>query len=491
MEADQSVREEHTAASEASLLRALFDRLPALIAYCGRDQRLVLANATYSAWFGIPAEQMRGIHIRDVIGAEVYAANLPYFERALAGEQLTFDREVLDKTGQQVRHTQATYVPDVVDGEVQGVFVLVTDVTQRVDAQRAMDEAQSLARLGSWSLDVATGRITWSAELYRIFGVDPEEFVPTVESLRARVHPDDAARIAGLRRRVMESAEEYSAEYRICLPDRSVREIQSRGRPEVDASGTVVRLTGTIQDVTEANEAARELARVNAELVQLNALNADVIGMLGHDVRSPLAVVLGYLEELDDGWAATSDDVRRARVATARAAAVRLSALVDDILALASVESGEIIPEPAAHDLAPLVDEAMAAVSGHQSVSVEGDADLRVWCDAFHVRQVVVNLVSNALRYGDPPVLVSLVAGEDSASVVVRDHGPGVPAEFAPHLFERFARGPRQARARARGSGLGLYIARRLAEANGGTLTYARGERGGGAVFTLSLPRMG
>ena len=75
--------------------------------------------------------------------------------------------------------------------------------------------------------------------------------------------------------------------------------------------------------------------------------------------------------------------------------------------------------------------------------------------------------------------------------IVVSDHGPGVPEEFAPYLFERFARGPGQARARARGSGLGLYIARRLAEANGGTLTYARRTDGPGAVFTLSLPRVG
>ena len=153
---------------------------------------------------------------------------------------------------------------------------------------------------------------------------------------------------------------EYTLAYRIVRPDGSVREILSRGRPLADPAGSVVRLTGTLQDVTEENRAARELARVNTELVQLNELNADVIGMLGHDVRGPLAVVLGYLEELDEEWEATTESMRKRHVATARAAATRLRTLVDDILALAAVESGKIAPEASDHDLAVLVAEALS-----------------------------------------------------------------------------------------------------------------------------------
>ena len=101
----------------------------------------------------------------------------------------------------------------------------------------------------------------------------------------------------------------------------------------------------------------------------------------------------------------------------------------------------------------------------------------------------MANLAGNALRYGAPPVVISLVPGDDTVRVVVADHGPGVPEEFVPHLFDRFARGP--GRSAARGSGLGLYIAGRLAEANQGSLRYEPGPDGSGAVFTLTVPRMG
>lgn len=473
---------------EARLLHGLLDRLPAMVAYWDQDLRNVIANEAYVEWFGFKPADMRGRHIREILGERVYAMNLPYIEGALAGTEQLFDRTLVDTNG-RTRHTQASYVPDVVDGVVRGFFVLVTDVTPRVEAQRAMGEAQSLAQLGSWSMNLVTGVITWSRELYRIFGVDPDTFVPTVESLSTRVHPEDAARIRELRERAISDPQEYSAEYRICRPDGSVREVQSRGRPERDPAGVIVRLTGTIQDVTESNEAARELARINTELIQVNQLNADVLGMLGHDVRGPLTVVLGYLEDLDEDWETSTEVARKAHVATARAAADRLRALVDDILALASVESGEIEAQAAAHDLSVLVVEALSEVPGQAEITIEGDRDLRVWCDAFHVRQIVANLAGNALRYGAPPIVITLGAGDDFATVSVSDRGPGVPEAFVPRLFDRFARAPGERT--TPGSGLGLYIAGRLAEANHGTLRYQPGPDGHGATFTLTLPRVG
>ena len=476
------------ATTEARVFHAVLDRLPAMVAYWDRDLRNVIANDAYVEWFGITPAQMRGIHIREVLGERVFAMNLPYIEGALAGEEQLFDRTLVDTLG-RTRHTQASYVPDIVDGEVRGFSGLVTDVTPRVEAKRAMDEAQSLAQVGSWELVLGTGELTFSDELFRIFGSEPGGFVPTVESLTERVHPDDVARVVATRERAAREGGEYALDYRIVRPDGAVRELHSRGRPVADQAGNVVRLTGTIQDVTDVNEAARELARVNTELIQLNELNTDVLGMLGHDVRGPLTIVLGYLEELDEDWELTTEAMRKIHVSTARAAADRLRTLVDDILALASVESGTIVAEASDHDVAVLVAEALTEVPGQAEIAIEGETDLRAWCDAFHVRQVVANLASNALRYGAPPVRISLAGGDDVVSIRVSDHGAGVPEDFEAHLFERFARAPRHDA--PRGTGLGLYIAARLAAANHGTLTYERGPDGRGAVFTLTLPRVG
>lgn len=477
-----------SADDEAWSDRTVLDRLPALISYWDRDLRNVLANESFVEWFGLTPRQLRGMHLESILGEAVFAQDARHIEAVLAGEEQLFDRTVTDRLG-RARHVQTSYSPDVVNGTVRGFFVLVVDVTARVEARRAMDEAQALAHIGNWEMNLATGEITFSHELFRIFGYRPGEVAPTLAMLRDRVHPDDLARVDEVRERAAADGKDYSLDYRVRRLDGSVVEVHSAGRPVRDGSGTVVRLVGTLQDVTNVNRAGRELAKLNDELIQLNELNADVLGMLGHDVRGPLSVVLGYLEELDEDWSTSTETVRKHHIATARAAADRLRTLVDDILALASLESGAIKPEASDHRLELLVVEALTAVPGQADVAIDGERDLRVWCDAFHVRQVVANLATNALRYGAPPVVISLEGGDDTASVIVSDRGPGVPEEFVPQLFDRFARGPDQHA--ARGAGLGLYIARRLTEANGGSLAYARGPGGRGAVFTLTLPRVG
>src|ERR1700712_1504287 len=119
--------------AEARRLRVLFDGLPALIGYWDRDLRNVIANEAYVDWFGISPEQIRGLHISTIVGQTVYDKNIPYMERALAGHQQEFQRTLVDPSG-RVRHSQVSYVPDVVDGEVVGLGVLVTDITSRVEA---------------------------------------------------------------------------------------------------------------------------------------------------------------------------------------------------------------------------------------------------------------------------------------------------------------------------------------------------------------------
>lgn len=131
------------------VLQRLVDQLPAMVAYWDSDCRNVVANATYYEWFGFRAEQMPGIHISKVLGESVYSLNLPFILSVLRGEKQLFERTLIDTAG-RVRHTQASYIPDISDGRVVGFFVLVTDITGRVQAERsanrAVEQYRSLAR---------------------------------------------------------------------------------------------------------------------------------------------------------------------------------------------------------------------------------------------------------------------------------------------------------------------------------------------------------
>jgi PAS domain S-box-containing protein len=468
----------------------LFDHLPAMMALWDRDLRNVIANQAYVEWFGITPEQMKGIHIREVLGEDVFAMNLPYMRLALAGEEQLFQRTLVDTAG-RTRHTQASYVPEVVDGEVLGFYVLVTDVTPRVEAQRQMDEAQQLAELGSWTLIPATQEVIWSAQMYRMAGLDPDSFRPGVDTLPPLVHPEDRDRVTRTAEAAIGTGTGYEMHYRIVRPDGEVREVHSRVRGECAEDGSVTRLTGTLQDVTSSNVIARELTRVNEELRQVNQLNADVLGVVGHDVSQPLGLLLGHLEELSTSWETSPEELRLARVDKALAGAHRLSTLIADILAMANFDSGTIATRPIPVRVGDIVEDALTAVHGGSAVEVHQTepvaAPLEVVIDPFHLRQMVTNLVANALRYGEPPVTVSIGMREGRVCLEVADCGEGVSESFVPHLFERFTRATTGAAAQKPGSGFGLYVVSRLADANGCRVTYSRREPTG-ACFRLEVP---
>ena len=130
-------------------LRAVLNGIPALVGYWDTGLRNRLANDAYCEWFGFAPQQLHGMHVRDVLGETVLEANLPHIEGALAGERQQFDRTLVDAAGQS-RFTEVTYTPDTQDGAVQGFFVLVTDITERVLAdrrrQRDTDRYRALAR---------------------------------------------------------------------------------------------------------------------------------------------------------------------------------------------------------------------------------------------------------------------------------------------------------------------------------------------------------
>ena len=161
--------------------------------------------------------------------------------------------------------------------------------------------------------------------------------------------------------------------------------------------------------------------------------------------------------------------------------------MLDDILAMANVESGTIATRPLTVSLRDVVVEALTDVHGGGTVQVTAEGDPQGHADPFHLRQMVTNLVSNALRYGAAPVEVVIAGSEGGAMVTVHDHGSGVPPEFVPDLFERF-RGAGTAAAIGRhGSGFGLYIVSRLAQANGCRVGYTAREPHGSS-FWLSVP---
>lgn len=260
-------------AESSESLRAILNALPALVAYWDRDLRNRMANDAYVDYFGRRPEEMRGMHIRELLGPKLYELNRPYIERALAGEQQLFDREIPTPSG-QLRYTQASYIPDVFEGEVRGFFVLVTDITERRRAEAENErsrarlaEAERVAHIGSWEWDVGSDEIVCSDGLLEIYGIAREEFDSRFQPGESKfVHPDDRARVTAELRHGVEAGTPIDFEYRIIRPDGRVRRIHSRAELISDPEGQALHLTGTVQDVTEVRATAEALHQTAADL---------------------------------------------------------------------------------------------------------------------------------------------------------------------------------------------------------------------------------
>lgn len=239
----------------------------------------------------------------------------------------------------------------------------------------------------------------------------------------------------------------------------------------------------------ELEETNRGLLAVYAELQTANQRIADLVAMLSHDIRQPLAVITNYCRLLLDDWDDLDEVQRRGDLGRISVASAGMTQLVEEILTLTQLDAQGLGTHPAPVHVAGAVAEAVAGVPAAEpaSVSVLGERDAWVLADPRHLHQILTNLLSNALKYGAPPVDITTSGGADDVAISVRDRGEGIPDAFLPHLFSRFARADTPTTRTKKGTGLGLYIVRQLAEANRGDITYRTHPEGGGC-FTVRLP---
>ncbi len=234
----------------------------------------------------------------------------------------------------------------------------------------------------------------------------------------------------------------------------------------------------------ELERAAGELQRVNEELRAADELKDHFVAVTSHELRTPLTSVLGFSKTLLQHWDRIPDDQKREQIGLIELQSERLMRLVGELLTLSKIEAGalEVDPQPIR-----LADSIGAVVSSFgdsaQGVEIDVAPEQRVLADPDLLHQILTNYVANALKYGRPPITVKSEEADGQVEIRVSDNGDGVPEDFVPRLFERFA----QAGTADGGTGLGLSIVRGLARAQSGDVWYEPCEPNGGC-FVVRLP---
>jgi signal transduction histidine kinase len=376
-----------------------------------------------------------------------------------------------------VRHQRSALMPSVKAAERCGADI-------GLQHQRTTSALQA-AGVGAWEHPLGDGTGFWSEHMYRLRGLSPDDPRPTRELAALVTDPADLETALRLQQRHVELGEPYVHEFRVRWPDGTERRLSSRGQLVRDGAGHPVGMAGVDFDITGQDGARGEsLAR------------SEFVASLSHELRTPLNAVIGFGQLLLQDPRNPPTPHQRRRLEHIRCAASHMLALINQTLDLASIEAAQqpLATGPVA--LADCAGEAMswvepAARASGVAVRAEG-LEGCVLADARRLRQVVANLVSNAVKYNRPGGWVAVQTrrrmrhGAEQCALVVRDSGRGLTSDQIGRLFEPFNRLGAE-REQIEGTGMGLAIARQLVHRMGGEME-VESQAGVGSEFTVWLP---
>lgn len=460
----------------------LLDAVRAAVVFVDDAGNVDSCNRAATRLLGLATEEVTGRAVGDVL---VAADGAGVLDRAATGDVVSGGRASLQRQDGTTVHVsvEAASLGDM-------TVIVLHDESERLetqatlaDVQERLRDLQSLGDVGLWRWVPDEDEVQWSEQLYRIHDLDPIEFAGDLDAHVGAIREDDRDEV---RRALRETADEgypFEEEYVIVRRDGEERTVYARADPVLNDDGTVAAVTGIIQDVTADRRAREEVEAANERLQRFARA-------LAHDLRTPLVAVTGFAELLAEDEAVVGEVatyVERIRHNSEQALEL-LNAL------LTEARRRETRPTTSEIDLQDIVawvidtleeqiERAGATITAQDLPRVQGHEPL--------LRQALLNLVGNAVKFGDSgggaTVRISAVDVDGMVELRVEDDGPGVPENEREAIFSDGYRVQRDVDRGIDGTGIGLATVREVAERHGTTVTVTDGDLGG-ACFALRLP---
>lgn len=484
--------------STAEFLEQAINSLPVVVFAVDGEGVFTLSQGLGLLTFGLAPDEVVGRSVYEVYRDQPEIVS--NVRRALAGERVSaticFGEIAFD----------CWYVPhrDSV-GRVTGVMGLAVDVSDHIRSERrlqASEERWELALRGNndglWDWDAHTNTVFFSTRWKQMLGYEEHELSDTTEEWEQRIHPDDHARVhQELLDHFHRKTPYYVTEYRLRARDGSYKWVLARGQAQWDAHDRAVRMVGSHTDITERKLAEESLKRAKDQAELANKAKSEFLANMSHEIRTPMNGVIGMTDLLlETDLTAEQRDFAQ----TAKESADVLLQIINDVLDFSKIEAGKLAIECLPFDLCEVAREVVdmlrvkAAQKGLSIVLRYPPGLVRHFAgDALRIRQVLTNLVGNAVKFtesGGVRLVVACREQDGLRSVMrisVEDTGPGIPEDKRDLLFEKFSQGDNSVTRRFGGTGLGLAISKQLVELMGGTIG-VESTVGAGSTFWFDLP---
>ena len=485
--------------------RTIFEDSAFGISIATVDDRILTCNPALTTLLGYELGELDGVPWTRYTHPDDVAENRRLSDQLNRREIESFQMEkrFLRKDGTVLwAHITGSIVGDDIESARFRV-AMVQDISERKQAEAALresegrlSEAQRIAQIGSWVNDERTGILSWSDEMYRIFGVPQDGINPVLENTLDLVHPADRDRVAKAREEMATSVEDYTYVFRILSPDGNIKHVRAIGSPRPDGQDTVFHRAGTLQDITEQVKAEEWLRHAE----QTEAL-AGLAGGIAHEINNMLTPIAILTSHTINSLPVDGQEGRNLEIV--RKSAERASAIVKGML---TFSRQDVTPEQLPEDIAAILNESMALIGTALPKYVTlrqnvGTIPRPVVVNATQMHQLIMNLAKNAFdAVGNEPgeVIISLeeihlsdaLATVDAelrpgnyARITLKDSGCGMKPETVGNIFRPFF----TTKEVGSGTGLGLSMVHGIVLDHGGGIT-VESQPDKGSTFCVYLP---
>jgi PAS domain S-box-containing protein len=488
-----------TLQSSEDRLRLVIDTIPAHVWSARPDGSVDFVNRRWLETTGLTREDSLGWDWGSVVHPDDLARYVEKWRAALAAGEPMESEVRLRRADGEYRWWLTRNVPlrDQVGNIVKwyGTAIDIEDRHRAEDALRRSEaylaEAQRLSKTGSFGWNVSTGEIRWSEETFRIFQYD-RTTKPTVELILKRVHPEDAVYVKQAIESASMNASDFEEEYRLLMPDNSVKRVHVVAHTLRDEWGKI-EVLGAVMDVTERKRGEEALREAQANLARVSRVTTmgELTASLAHEIKQPIAAAVTNAKTCLRWLGRDQPDVAEAREAAARI--IKDVTRASDIISRIRLLFKKGAPQQESLDVNEVIEEMIAMLrneASRYSISIGSDLgnDLpKIRADHVQLQQVFMNLMLNgieAMMDRQPPgklIVKSQQAENGQILISISDTGAGLSPEQAEQIFNAFFT------TKPHGTGMGLPISRSIIESHGGRL-WAAHNYPRGATFCFTLP---
>jgi PAS domain S-box-containing protein len=356
-------------------------------------------------------------------------------------------------------------------------------------------EAQEFVHIGDWEVDVLKNHHHWADEIFRIYGYKPQEFIPVGDSYLRFIHPEDREYVENsmpdLGSGVLDSLE-----YRYIGKNNKTGWLNIKVKTVYDNNGNLIKLHGIVQDVTDRVTMEKDLIKAKDLAEKASNTKSEFIANMSHELRTPINVVFGAIQ-LFEMYIGNGLDLNKERFSmhlkSMKQNCLRLSRLVNNLIDTTKIDSGFYSPTFNTCNIVGLIKEISLSVSEYakyRNIELVFESNMEMVltaCDVDMIERIMLNLISNAIKFTKDFILISISKIDDNILIKVKDNGIGIEEANQDIIFERYKQVSELLTRENEGSGIGLSIAKALVEMHDGNIS-VKSDYGKSCEFIIELP---